>query len=53
MLYMILIAEYKLIIKYRLIQNAYGKVTEYGQCPNTETLGISESINPTTKCINE
>ena len=25
-----------------------GKVTEYGQCPNTGTLCISETINPTT-----
>ena len=25
------------------------KVTEYGQCPNTDTLGISETINPTKK----
>ena len=23
-----------------------GKVTEYEQCPNTDTLGISETINP-------
>ena len=29
----------------------YGKVTEYGQCPNTDTLGISETINPTKKCL--
>ena len=28
-------------------------VTEYGQCPNTDTLGISETINPTKKRINE
>ena len=26
------------------------KVPEYGQCPNTDTLGISETINPTKKC---
>ena len=26
-----------------------GKVTEYGQCPNTDTLGISETINATKK----
>ena len=25
------------------------KVTEYGQCPNTDTLGISETINLTKK----
>ena len=29
----------------------YGKVTEYGQCPNTDTLGISETINPTKKML--
>ena len=28
-----------------------GKVTEYGQCPNTDTLGISETINPTKKFV--
>ena len=28
-----------------------GKVTEYGQCPNTDTLGISETINHTKKCL--
>ena len=25
------------------------KLTEYGQCPNTDTFGISETINPTKK----
>ena len=30
-----------------------GKVTGYGQCPNTDTLGISETINPTKKIFNE
>ena len=29
----------------------YGKVTEYGQCPNTDTIGISETINPTKKIV--
>ena len=29
--------------------NRIRKVTEYGQCPNTDTLGISETINPTKK----
>ena len=28
-----------------------GKVTEYEQCPNTDTLGISETINPTKKNV--
>ena len=28
----------------------YGKVTEYGQCPTTDTIGISETRHPTTKC---
>ena len=28
-----------------------GKVSEYGQCPNTDTLGISETINPTKTCL--
>ena len=28
-----------------------GKVTEYGQCPNTDALSISEIINPTKKCV--
>ena len=28
-----------------------GKVTKYGQCPNSDTLGISETINPTKKCL--
>ena len=27
-----------------------GKVTEYRQCPNTDTIGISETINPTKNC---
>ena len=31
--------------------NRIRKVTEYGQFPNTDTLGISETINPTTKCL--
>ena len=26
-----------------------GEVSEYGQCPNTDTVGISEIINPTLK----
>ena len=26
-----------------------GKVTEYGQYPNTDNLGFSETINPTQK----
>ena len=30
-----------------------GKVTEYGQCPNTDTLGISETINLKKKNINK
>ena len=25
------------------------KITEYRQCPNTDTLGISETINPTKR----
>ena len=28
-----------------------GIVTEYGQYPNTDTLDISETINPTNKCL--
>ena len=28
-----------------------GKVVEYGQCPNTDTLGISDTINPIKKCL--
>ena len=34
-----------------IYKNTYGKVTEYGQCPNTDTLGISETINPTKKLL--
>ena len=33
------------------MDDIYGKVTEYGQCPNTDTLGISETINPTKKML--
>ena len=28
-----------------------GKVTEYGQCPNTDTLGISETKNSIKKLL--
>ena len=28
-----------------------GKITEYGQCQNTDTFGISETINPTKKML--
>ena len=28
-----------------------GKVTVYGQCPHTYTLGISETIDPTKICL--
>ena len=27
------------------------KLTENGQCPNKDTIGISETINPTKKCL--
>ena len=30
----------------------YGKVTEFGQYPNTDTIGISETIHPTI-CFNK
>ena len=33
------------------VKTMIGKVTEYGQCPNTDTLGTSEIINPTKKCL--
>ena len=29
----------------------YGKVTTYGQFPSKDMLGISETINPTKKCL--
>ena len=29
----------------------YGKLTEYGQYPNTDILGISETINLTNKIV--
>ena len=31
----------------QVIIHMKGKVTEYGKCENTDTLGISENINPT------
>ena len=34
-----------------LFTKSQGKVTEYGQCPNTDTLGISETINPTKNVV--
>ena len=40
------------INQYEFLKRIYGKVTEYGQCPNTDTLCISETIN-STKNVNE
>ena len=35
-------------IHFILDMNTY---ESYGRCPNTETLGNSETINPTKKCV--
>ena len=35
-----------------IIRGKYTSViTEYRQCPNTDTLSISETINPTNECF--
>ena len=34
-----------------LLANYITEVTKYGQCPNTDTLDISETINPTKKYL--
>ena len=41
------------VIKYSIEDKYIGKVIEYGQCPDTDTLGISESINHTKEMFNE